>query len=392
MLPKEPAVWQNIALVQRQMENYGDAVQSLTMAQAIKHEPQNIVLQAFCLMNMGQLAQARDLLLDLVGKGATAGMGGSAQQAQNLLSANLIMLDQPKDLLKLMEAWGGVSDNAFLSSLRAQALIRTGDMGAAGAALREGSRRFPGQLLFRRASTIQPVADDAAKGTEALETARTIKRAGLESSAYLFAEFRQWAKCLGAINEMLDTALIDDIELLLLQSTALESQGMGDDALRVLRRCHRLEPNHPTVQNNLGYHLLERDREIARASELIAAALAQEPGNASYMDSWGWALFKQGKYKEAEAALRRAVETNPQSPESRKHLGDALLRLDRPQEALEQWERALAFASPDRKGMEDKVSKLKTELAKKALEDYRAEDDPADSESDQDDDYDGWRP
>jgi tetratricopeptide (TPR) repeat protein len=82
------------------------------------------------------------------------------------------------------------------------------------------------------------------------------------------------------------------------------------------------------------------------------------------MDSWGWALYKQGKYKESEAALRKALAISPYSPEIHKHLGETLLKLDRLQEALDEWERALAFVFPERKELEKQVQDLRTRVAR----------------------------
>jgi Flp pilus assembly protein TadD len=157
---------------------------------------------------------------------------------------------------------------------------------------------------------------------------------------------------------------VRDVELLLLQATALENLGQSDQAIQVLREGQKLNPNHPTLQNNLGFSLLERGDHLDEAARLIKSALAQDPGNSSTMDSWGWVLFKQGKFAEAEVALRKAAEASPFSPEVHRHLGEALVKLDRLQEALDEWERALAFAFPQRKQLEDQVQSLRTRMAK----------------------------
>jgi len=122
------------------------------------------------------------------------------------------------------------------------------------------------------------------------------------------------------------------------------------------------------LQNNLGYLLLETGKDLQEASTLIETSLRQDPKNGNTMDSWGWALFKQGKVKESEEVLRKAADLSPFSPEVRKHLGDALLSLGRQEEALEQWERALAYAFPDRKALESRARELKTRIAKKHTE------------------------
>jgi Flp pilus assembly protein TadD len=186
----------------------------------------------------------------------------------------------------------------------------------------------------------------------------------LEAMAGLWGEFRSWNRCLETVLEARKAAPVRDVELLLLQATALENLGQSDQAIQVLREGQKLNPNHPTLQNNLGFSLLERGGNLDEAARLIKSALDQDPKNSSTMDSWGWVLFKQGKFTEAEVALRKAAELSPFSPEVHRHLGEALLHLDRLQEALDEWERALAFAFPQRKELEDQVQSLRTRLAK----------------------------
>jgi len=385
-LPGESAIWQNIALVQRNSGRFEDAAQSLQRAEEISPDPRNALQQAFCLMNLGRLRDAYDILRDLCGQD----MNERSVFVRGLLSACLLMLDSPNELLELMESWGSVHENAILSSQRVQALIKINNIKAARDALREGMGLFPEQLIFKRAASIPKNVFDGALNRRS-ESRRALQLIDLEASAYLFAEFRQWDRCLKSLQEIHKISPIQDVELLLLQSNVLESLDRREESLNILRQCQGLAPGNSIVQNNLGYNLLETGGDIQEASLLIRAALDQEPDNASYQDSWGWALFKQGKFEEAEIALRSAVEANSLSPEIRKHLGEALLNLDRPQEALEQWESALAFSFPDRKKLEDRVKSLKTELAKRALEDI---DSDADTDSDEEDgiDDDEWQP
>jgi Flp pilus assembly protein TadD len=248
-------------------------------------------------------------------------------------------------------------------------------------------QKYSGNPIFKRALSIPKNVFEGSL-SRGSEGQKAMKLLDLEATAYTFAEFRQWGRCLENIQEINKLSPIKDVELLLLQSNALEYLNRREEAYSILRQCQRLNPSHATIQNNLGYHMLEFGGDIQDASQLIKAALDQEPNNSSYMDSWGWALFKQGMFKEAEEVLQRAVEANPFSPETRKHLGETLIKLNRPQEALEQWERALAFIFPDRIKVEEWVKNLRTELAKKALE----ESEPEEISSDEDEDGydDGW--
>jgi tetratricopeptide (TPR) repeat protein len=390
--PDEPSVWQNIALVQRQTDRFEEAALNLKKAQALRPEPQNVILQAYCLMNLGRLQEGYDLLRDFLAQPDNAELDGFRGQARSLSSSCLLMLNRPSDLLQTMESWSGFKENAFLSAQYAQALLQSGDMRSARAALKEGIQKHRQQLLFRLAAAIPRNVFEGGRQSLARESQKALRLIDLKTMAYLWAEFGQWEKCMEAFKEIDAISPIQDVELLLLQSNALESLGQREESLSVLRKCQALAPDNSVVQNNLGYHLLESGGDVQEAASLIKAALDQEPDNASYLDSWGWALFKQGEFEEAEVALQKAAEVDPFTPEIRKHLGDALLKLGRPLDALEQWERAMAFVFPDRKMLEEQISRLRTELANKALEESEDDQDslPGDDDDDDLDGDDGW--
>ena len=389
-LPEESSVWQNIALVQRQSNRFADAIQSLARAQEISPEPRNTVLQAFCLLNMGELDEASTILQELLYHDPQPLEQGEQQEyARGLLSASLLMLNRPKDLLMMMDSWGDVFENPVISSQRAHALILADEMASARAALKDGIDRHPSQLVFRQAAAVaDQVLNDGRNPDN--ESDGELRALGAEFSAYLSAEFGQWDKCLAAIMEIETYHPTRDIELLLLQSNALESLGRIGEAIEVLRRCQKLDPSHPTVKNNLGYHILVHGGDSQEAAELILGALEQEPENPYYMDSWGWALFKQGQFSEAETILKSAAEKNPLSHEIYKHLGEVMLAMGRAQEAVEQWEKALAFAFPERSSLEDRLGKLKAELARSAVEKINESEDGDDPDFYDEDD--GWQP
>jgi tetratricopeptide (TPR) repeat protein len=194
---------------------------------------------------------------------------------------------------------------------------------------------------------------------------QALRQLDFESMAALWGEFQQWGQCLEMVRLAYSAAPTRRIELFMMQSNALDQLGRPQEAIQILREAQKRNASYPLLQNNLGYLLLENGGDLQEAGRLIEAAMNQNPKSGSTVDSWGWVLFKQGKFKESEEALRKAVELTPFSPEIRKHLGEVLLKLDRPEEALEQWERALAFAFPQRAELEAQAEKLRVELAKK---------------------------
>ncbi len=59
------------------------------------------------------------------------------------------------------------------------------------------------------------------------------------------------------------------------------------------------------VLNYYGYMLADRGMRLDEAVALVQRALAQDPTNPAYLDSIGWAYYKQNKLAEAEAACAR---------------------------------------------------------------------------------------
>ena len=75
---------------------------------------------------------------------------------------------------------------------------------------------------------------------------------------------------------------------------------------------------------------------------MIQQAVKQEPNNGAYLDSLGWAYYKQNKFVEAEEYLRKAIDWEGNDPTILTHLGDVYLKLDQNERAAEIFERALA--------------------------------------------------
>jgi tetratricopeptide (TPR) repeat protein len=363
-IPQEPAVWENIGIIQLRTGRYEEALATFGKAESMRKSPRTAFDIGLCLMKLGSFPEAEErwkaLLPTLDSSEEDASL---APGAKELYATCLLLSGRPRQMLDLSAPWPEAASHPELCSLRAQAFIQLEDWKQARTALKDGMARFPEQDLFQRAAEIPPKVFEEGRFFKK-ESRRALAQLNLEAMAGLWGEFRSWNRCLDTVLEARKAAPVRDVELLLLQATALENLGQSDRAIQVLREGQKLNPNHPTLQNNLGFSLLERGGDLDEAARLIRSSLDQDPKNSSTMDSWGWVLFKQGKYPEAEAALRQAAELSPFSPEVHRHLGEALLRLDRLQDALDEWERALAFAFPQRKQLEDQVQSLRTRLAK----------------------------
>ncbi len=101
-----------------------------------------------------------------------------------------------------------------------------------------------------------------------------------------------------------------------------------------------VDPKHPGASNDLGYNWVDAGKNLDKAEALVRNAVAAEPDNSAYLDSLGWVLYKRGQFTEAVTYLLRAAEGSRPDPVVLDHLGDALYRANRKDDALSKWTRA----------------------------------------------------
>ena len=159
-----------------------------------------------------------------------------------------------------------------------------------------------------------------------------------------------------ALNRMFGDAS-DDLPspdaLAYLAAQLFGSRGMEESANELYEYILTLNPNHPWAANNLGYGLAESGEDVLRAYDLLLRAYAQLPSETAIIDSIGWVRYRVGifddtvnehgqKVEGAVALLRRAAAmgNEPLDYVMHEHLGDALWRGGKPEDALRAWRRA----------------------------------------------------
>jgi tetratricopeptide (TPR) repeat protein len=120
-----------------------------------------------------------------------------------------------------------------------------------------------------------------------------------------------------------------------------ERQKRYDQAEDEFRKALELDPDNAAVLNYYGYMLADRGLRLPEAVTMIQHAISQEPANGAYLDSLGWAFYKQNKLSEAEDYLRKAVAREGNDPTILGHLGDVYLKLGQTDRAAEIYEQAL---------------------------------------------------
>jgi tetratricopeptide (TPR) repeat protein len=163
----------------------------------------------------------------------------------------------------------------------------------------------------------------------------------------------------------------DEIYLDFLRGTVEERQKHYDAAEVFFKKILAIDPNNAMTLNYYGYMLADRGVQLDDAVTMLKKAVQLDPQNYAYLDSLGWAYFKQGQYSLAEDNLRRASARMDTDPTVHDHLGELYEKTGRLKLAAEQWQISLgeyektvpADAEP---GDVNKVQK-KLELAKVRL-------------------------
>ena len=122
-----------------------------------------------------------------------------------------------------------------------------------------------------------------------------------------------------------------------------------------------LSPQQPLVLNYLGYTWIDYGINLNQAENFIRKAIKLRPKDGYFIDSLGWAYYRQGKYDLAVLELEKAVTLIPNDPIINDHLGDALFRAGHYNEAKYQWNRALLY-EPEKELKDNIKFKLKKGL------------------------------
>ena len=256
--------------------------------------------------SLGDFDAAVDTLTEAL-RLAPSNLGLQAQLAQVYLDAG--RFDEATDVIARAQV--ARPDNLALLRLEAQTLSARGEVSAAVAVLERARARYADQ----------PVAHVALAGVYSEHDQIDDAVRVLTTAEERFPDNRLIVFQLGAVFE--------------------RGQRYGEAELAFRRVLERNPDDAPTL-NYLGYMLAERGVRLEESVDLIQRAVELDPHNGSYLDSLGWAYFKQNRLELAESPLREAGDQLRRNSVVQDHLGDLLFRLERYAEAITAWELAVA--------------------------------------------------
>ncbi len=148
-------------------------------------------------------------------------------------------------------------------------------------------------------------------------------------------------------------------ELLYDHAMAAERLGRVELMEASLRKLIALRPDYAHAYNALGYTLADRGMRLDEAQTLIEKALELAPDDGQVLDSMGWVLFRQGRTDAAIEYLEKAWRLLPDA-EIGAHLGEALWKAGRAEEARRVWNEAAAN-DPDNRVLKETVARLRAD-------------------------------
>ena len=248
-----------------------------------------------------------------------------------------------------------------LSSRQAASLLNAGKLAEARDLLQSAIQKKAAPdagLLYMLGQSQRLLKDPAAASVtvEKLKAAFPEDPRGWYLAAQLLRDKGHLPEAIAAFEDLIKRSP-DDASLSYEYASLLERAGRLTEAERSLRDLLAKDPLDANALNSLGYLLADHGQRLDEAVDLVQRALKIEPENPSFLDSLGWAYFRQGRLDLADGPLTQAATQLPSSSAVNEHLGDLRFKQERFADALAAFERSLSGDgdSTDRLKIEKKV-------------------------------------
>ncbi len=116
----------------------------------------------------------------------------------------------------------------------------------------------------------------------------------------------------------------EDLQLLNMLAHALERQNKLEEAEKILQKILSIHPENINALNSLAYVYYRQNKKLNEALDMVKKALAKEPDNPAYLDTFAMLLYKKGNTDGARRALQKALGKDPTNEELLEHLKEIL--------------------------------------------------------------------
>lgn len=154
-----------------------------------------------------------------------------------------------------------------------------------------------------------------------------------------------------AASAVLDEALAavpDAPTLLWARAIELEGTGEIDAAIAIYEGLYQRNTNSVVLANNLASLLVTYKEDSASLDRAWAIARRlRDTDVPAFQDTYGWLAFRRGEAETALPYLKNAAAGLPEDPIVQYHLAEAYVALDRSEDAIAAYERALILTQAD---------------------------------------------
>jgi tetratricopeptide (TPR) repeat protein len=119
-----------------------------------------------------------------------------------------------------------------------------------------------------------------------------------------------------------------------------ESAGDQNKAIAYYQKSLQLQPDQPSVDNNLAFLMVENGRDTDVALSLAESAHQGLPDSPDTADTLAWVYYKKGVYASALDLLEGASKAEPNNATIQYHLGMTYSRLNNKAEAIDHLKKA----------------------------------------------------
>lgn len=148
--------------------------------------------------------------------------------------------------------------------------------------------------------------------------------------------FEAYDKAIADIGELSE----EHWPLIYARGMSLERLNNWEQAEKDLMQALNFQPDNPMILNFIGYNWVDKGVHLEKALDYIKRAVDMRPDDGYILDSYGWAHYRLGHYKDAVEWMEKSAAIVPDDATILDHLGDAYWQAGRRDEARYKWLRA----------------------------------------------------
>jgi tetratricopeptide (TPR) repeat protein len=113
---------------------------------------------------------------------------------------------------------------------------------------------------------------------------------------------------------------VESVQIYSLLGYVAYSQNKIPQSISFLKKALKIDANYPNALNCLGFIYAEKNIDTVEAIILCKKAVNLKPENYAYLDSLGWAYYKNNQTQQARTYLGKALDLAPDNPEIINHI------------------------------------------------------------------------